>query len=242
MSDTVDALVRLRAENDPAIPTVIDPTDRIDYAELDAVTHRLAAAFVDHGVGNGNRVGLIMPNAVDGVRIAVALTRIGAVLVPLSTLLQPRELVAQLRVASVQHLVAVDEFRGHWYHDELCAELQIAGLGDEDLRHPGLPALRRGLDARGAARRRCGFRRCRRGRRDDRRRDATRSAGGHVHLGQQRHAHGRGALPRQRAACGAVQPRFTVYRRTHPAVPADAVFFWVGGFGSGLLSASATDS
>jgi non-ribosomal peptide synthetase component F len=57
MSDTVDALVRLRAENDPAIPTVIDPTDGIDYAELDAVTHRLAAAFVDHGVGNGNRVG-----------------------------------------------------------------------------------------------------------------------------------------------------------------------------------------
>jgi acyl-CoA synthetase (AMP-forming)/AMP-acid ligase II len=45
----------------------------------------------------------------------LALTRIGAVLVPLSTLLAPRELVAQLRVASVQYLVAVEEFRGHRY-------------------------------------------------------------------------------------------------------------------------------
>ena len=47
-----------------------------------------------------------------------ALTRIGAVLVPLSTLLTPRELTAQLRAASVQFLVAVEEFRGHRYLDD----------------------------------------------------------------------------------------------------------------------------
>ena len=45
-----------------------------------------------------------MPNCVQWVQIAVALTRIGAVLVPLSTLLQAPELVAPLRVASVQYL------------------------------------------------------------------------------------------------------------------------------------------
>ena len=70
MPDTVDALVRLRAGNDAATPAVIDPTDRIDYAELDSATRRLAAAFVDRGVGKGSRVGLIMPNGVDWVRIA----------------------------------------------------------------------------------------------------------------------------------------------------------------------------
>ena len=41
---------------------------------------------------------------------------------PLSTLLAPRELVAQLRVASVQYLVAVEEFRGHRYHDDIATE------------------------------------------------------------------------------------------------------------------------
>ena len=45
-------------------------------------------------------------------------------LVPLSTLLAPPELVAQLRVASVQYLVAVEEFRGHRYLDELKSESQ----------------------------------------------------------------------------------------------------------------------
>ena len=87
--------------------------DRITYAQLDAHTRRLAAGFIDAGVGKGKRVGLIMPNGVAWAEIAWALTRIGAVLVPLSTLPQASELVAHLRVASVQALIAVEEFRGH---------------------------------------------------------------------------------------------------------------------------------
>ena len=106
MPDTIDDLVRLRADHDGDKPMVIDPDSRITYAELDATTRDLAAAFIAAGVGKGTRVGLIMPNCVQWVQIAVALTRIGAVLVPLSTLLQPPELVAQLRVASVQFLVS----------------------------------------------------------------------------------------------------------------------------------------
>ncbi len=119
---TIDQLVRLRAAQHASKPMVIDPVSRISYAELDATTGTLAAAFVDAGVTKGSRVGLIMPNGARWVQFAVALTRIGAVLVPLSTLLAPRELAAQLRVASVQHLVSVEEFRGHRYLDELRAE------------------------------------------------------------------------------------------------------------------------
>ncbi|RAV14630.1 long-chain fatty acid--CoA ligase [Mycolicibacterium sp. GF69] len=119
MSETMDALVRRRAAEHGAKPMVIDPADRITYAELDTATRELAAAFIAAGVGKGSRVGLIMPNCVEWVRIAIALTRVGAVLVPLSTLLQPPELVAQLRVASVQFLVAVEEFRGHRYLEDV---------------------------------------------------------------------------------------------------------------------------
>jgi acyl-CoA synthetase (AMP-forming)/AMP-acid ligase II len=86
---------------------VIFPDSRITYAELDAATHGLAAAFIDASVSKDTRVGLIMTCCVQWVQIAMALTRIGAVLVPLSTLLQAPELVAQLRVASVRYLVAV---------------------------------------------------------------------------------------------------------------------------------------
>ena len=133
MRDTVDQLVRIRAQQHGDKPVVIDTESRISYAELDDTTRAMAAAFIGAGIGKGTRVGLIMPNRVQWVQIAVALTRIGAVLVPLSTLLQPPELVAQLRAASVQVLIAVEEFRGHRYHDDLA----------DVLKAPELPALRK---------------------------------------------------------------------------------------------------
>jgi acyl-CoA synthetase (AMP-forming)/AMP-acid ligase II len=116
---TVDGLVRLRASTAGSKPVVIDPDVRLGYDDLDASTRELAAVFIDAGVGKGTRVGLIMPNSARWVQIAVALMRIGAVLVPLSTLLTAGELVAQLHVASVQVLVSVEEFRGHRYLDTL---------------------------------------------------------------------------------------------------------------------------
>lgn len=120
MTDTtIDALVRFRAHRDGPKPAVIDPSTRITYGDLDMTSRKLAAVFVGAGVRKGTRVGLIMPNSVRWVQLAVALTRIGAVLVPLSTLLQPRELVAHLKRASVQQLISVQEFRGHRYLEGL---------------------------------------------------------------------------------------------------------------------------
>src|ERR1700736_3483709 len=141
--DTIGRLVRFRAASDGTKPVVIDPATRITYGELDVTTREMAAAFVQAGVGKGTRVGLIMPNGVRWVQIAVALTRVGAVLVPLSTLLHPRALVAQLRAASVQVLISVAEFRGHRYLDELEAELAAPVTGERVSQGPKLPALRR---------------------------------------------------------------------------------------------------
>ena len=141
MVDTVDELVRFRSAHDESKPMVIDLDGRLSYRELDVTTSDLAAAFVDAGVVKGTRVGLIMPNGVRWVQIAIALTRIGAVLVPLSTLLAAPELVAQLRTASVQVLISVEEFRGHRYLDDIRSTLGVPDLS-EMLQHPELPALR----------------------------------------------------------------------------------------------------
>ena len=132
MPDTIDWLVRTRAQQLNDKPMVIDTDSRISYAELEGSTRALAAAFIEAGVAKGTRVGLIMPNRVQWVQLAMALTRIGAVLVPLSTLLQPPELIAQLRAASVQALITVEEFRGHRYLDDLADVVNT----------PELPALR----------------------------------------------------------------------------------------------------
>jgi len=83
MHDTIDRLVRRRAEQHGDKPMVIDPATRITYGELDDTTRTLVAGFLEAGVGKGTRVGLIMPNCVQWVQIAVALARIGAVLASL---------------------------------------------------------------------------------------------------------------------------------------------------------------
>ncbi|BBX17659.1 AMP-binding protein [Mycolicibacterium duvalii] len=123
---TVDQALRRQARQRADHPAVIDPADRVTFGELELSTRTVAAGLLQAGVNRGARVGLLMPNGVDWVRLAFAVTRIGAVLVPLSTLLAPPELLAQLRRASVGHLISVDSFRGHRYRqtvDEHRADL-----------------------------------------------------------------------------------------------------------------------
>jgi acyl-CoA synthetase (AMP-forming)/AMP-acid ligase II len=116
---TMPDLLAQRATQAPSKPFLISTAERISYGDLEATSRKLSAVLVDAGVRKGARVGLIMPNGVAWALLAIAVMRIGAVLVPLSTLLQSRELAAQLRTASIQFLITVDEFRGHRYRDDI---------------------------------------------------------------------------------------------------------------------------
>jgi acyl-CoA synthetase (AMP-forming)/AMP-acid ligase II len=221
---TIDQLVRSPAAQHGPKPAVIDPATRLSYRELDSTTRDLAAVFVASGVGKGTRVGLIMPNSVRWVQVAIALTRIGAVLVPLSTLLQAGELVAQLRAASVQFLVSVEEFRGHRYLEDLQAVPRLE-----------LPALRQAwpVDRLGHATAEEPARRI-----VDAMTETVTAADPLVIMftsgssGTPKgviHSHGN-ALAAVRS--GLAARCITSDTRLYLPMP----FFWVGGFGSGILS------
>jgi acyl-CoA synthetase (AMP-forming)/AMP-acid ligase II len=142
-SPTLPAFLRHRAIHAADVAALVFDEESISYRELDLRSRALAARLVAAGVGKHSRVGVLMPNGIDWATVAYAALRIGAVLVPLSTLLRPPELEAQLRGASVAHLVCVRSYRGRDTRAELASlEPGLRELGTARLRHPRLPALR----------------------------------------------------------------------------------------------------
>jgi acyl-CoA synthetase (AMP-forming)/AMP-acid ligase II len=120
----------------PDKDVLVTPTERVSWAAFDARSRDFAAVLVERGVTRRSRVGLLMGNGIEWAVAAFAVLRLGAVLVPLSTLLKPPELEQQLRTAAVQRLILVDGFRGRDYRAEF-ADL----LSAEPLPVPRLPSL-----------------------------------------------------------------------------------------------------
>jgi len=139
---TVPLLLHRHATAAPNLQFVVTEDAAFTYAEAERATERLAARLIREGIGKGTRVGLLMPNGCEWALTAIAVMRIGAVLVPLSTLLQPPELAAQLRAAGVEHLICVRNTRGHHHLDDL-ASISPALVPDAAPLHvPALPRLR----------------------------------------------------------------------------------------------------
>ena len=118
-SITIPALLARRSAKSPDLEAIVGDDASISYRDLDDRTISLAARLASAGVHKGARVGLIMPNGIDWAVAGLAVMRVGAVLVPLSTLLRPAELSAQLRVSAVSHLITVPTHRGRHYLDDL---------------------------------------------------------------------------------------------------------------------------
>ena len=141
---TIPALLAWRTATSGETLALVHDEAKITYAELDERSRALAGRLIAAGIGKHARVGLLAPNGIDWAVLAYAVFRVGAVLVPLSTLLRPPELASQLRQAAVTHLVAISEHRGRNPLADL--EASVPGVGDavrSGRRSPALPALQR---------------------------------------------------------------------------------------------------
>jgi acyl-CoA synthetase (AMP-forming)/AMP-acid ligase II len=103
---TVPTLLRRIARESGDETYLVTPTDRITYAEAEDQSAWIARRLLAQGVGKGSRVGLFFANGVDWVLWWLAVSRIGALAVPLSTMYAPAELAKVLRLADIGLLVA----------------------------------------------------------------------------------------------------------------------------------------
>jgi len=90
-------------------------TVRRTWAELAADSRRAAGKLRAAGAGKGTRVALLCSNRPEWLPVAFGAARLGAVLVPLSTLWTRDELAYALRHADVELLVMLPAFLKHDY-------------------------------------------------------------------------------------------------------------------------------
>jgi acyl-CoA synthetase (AMP-forming)/AMP-acid ligase II len=131
--------------DDVAVAYRGDPAreETLSFRELDQRSAQLARGLIAHGVGKGTRIGFIYGNSPTFVLLMAAIGRIGAIAVPISTLIRSNELVRTLRQSDVSGLIVQRTFLGNDYVDRLCDALPALrdGKGPE-LRLSQTPFLR----------------------------------------------------------------------------------------------------
>ncbi|MDR0249557.1 MAG: AMP-binding protein [Oscillospiraceae bacterium] len=92
---------------------------RLSYAQLNAVSRRVARAFMALGIGKGDHVAVWAANTPEWVYTLHACARVGAVLVTVNTNYKVFELEYLLRQSDSKALVFSDGVKGSDYHDIL---------------------------------------------------------------------------------------------------------------------------
>ncbi|GAB3224961.1 class I adenylate-forming enzyme family protein [Mycolicibacterium hippocampi] len=103
---TVPALLAHAVREFASRTYLVTPTERLTYSSADRRSAELARWLLARGVGKGTRVGLFFPNGAEWVTWWLAVSRIGAVAVPLSTMYRPAEIAKVVRLADIGLLIA----------------------------------------------------------------------------------------------------------------------------------------
>lgn len=93
----IGTLLTRHARYRPDHLALIFEHQRLSFRELNANVNRLANALLARGVRKGDAIATLLPNCVELLEIYWAVAKIGAVLVPLSPLLQERAILTLLR-------------------------------------------------------------------------------------------------------------------------------------------------
>src|SRR4051794_24529691 len=137
--DTIPAVLRAAVAEAPAREAVVTPEVRLTYAQLLERVQGFSQAALAHGIGTGDRVATWVPNTADAVVAALALTGIGAILVPINTRFKGEEARYLLDKTSASALLVDDGFVGG-----LLGADPLTALGDpavQVIRTSGLEAF-----------------------------------------------------------------------------------------------------
>lgn len=139
-ANTITAVLQEQAALGNKTFVVIDD-DRLTYAGAEARSRKIAAALIAAGVGRGSRVAMLMGNSSEFAVTFFAITRVGAIALPFSTMSTPHELAGMLAHADCEYLIAARTYRGRDFREVMAEVLGRAPDGPQMV--PQIPTLRR---------------------------------------------------------------------------------------------------
>jgi crotonobetaine/carnitine-CoA ligase len=117
-------LIRAKARKNGSRPALRFPTRTLSYSELDTETDRFAAGLATAGVERGDRVAALLYNRPEFPLLWFALSKLGAVLVPLNTALKGELLRYELNDSESRFLVIEPSLLP--VYEPIRAELRLA--------------------------------------------------------------------------------------------------------------------
>ena len=111
LPSSVPEALALRAEA-PADPFVIGTDFRLTFGEAEMKSAKLAGRLLAGGIGKGTRAALLFPNGPEWAVTWLAMARIGALSVPLSTFAPGGELARMIRHVDVHALLMASTLGG----------------------------------------------------------------------------------------------------------------------------------
>jgi acyl-CoA synthetase (AMP-forming)/AMP-acid ligase II len=142
ITQTIPALLRLAALRFGDRDYVVFEDERISFKQTEERSRELALRLLASGINKGTRVGMVFPNSPDFVVTWMALARIGAVAVPISTLSTAAELQRIARHADLAALAVVPRFINHDYLARLQEAFPSLDLSSREQYLPEAPHLR----------------------------------------------------------------------------------------------------
>ncbi|MTD13858.1 AMP-binding protein [Nakamurella sp. YIM 132087] len=104
--ETLGGVLVSAAQDHPSTVAVAFPDHRLTVAALLGRADELAAALIGHGIGPGDKVGILMPNSGDYVVALFGIARAGAVAVPINGRFKETEFGHVVRHADLRILLA----------------------------------------------------------------------------------------------------------------------------------------
>ncbi|RAV10685.1 fatty acid--CoA ligase [Mycolicibacterium sp. GF69] len=134
---TVADIARVFGAERPDAVALVAGERTVTFAELDDRSNKAAQAFRAAGVGFGDRVAFVEKNGIEFFEVVCALSKLGAVVVPVNWRLAPVEMAHIINDAGARVVVVGAEFIGHVEAIEDRLTSSVVAVGE----HPRWPAF-----------------------------------------------------------------------------------------------------